>query len=62
MSSTARRLKVATFYRALHPNLRTTAQLILCGNWLAAAGFTPGTVAVVEVAPGQLTITPASNG
>ncbi len=56
-----RRLKVATHCRELRPNLRTTSQLLLRGNWLAAAGFAPGTVAVVEVAPGQLTITTASH-
>lgn len=56
-----RRLKVATHFRELHPNLRTTAQLLLRGNWLAAAGFAPGSVAVVQVAPGRLTITTASH-
>ncbi len=54
-----RRLKVARFFRQLHPQLTTTAKLTLQGNWLEAAGFHPGAIALVEVAPGRLVITPS---
>lgn len=56
----ARQIKVATHYRQLHPQLRTTAKLLLQGNWLEAAGFAPGTVAAIEVQAGRLIITPAA--
>jgi len=56
-----RRLKVALYYRRLHPTLSTTSQLVLRGNWLAEAGFGPGVTAVVEVEIGRLTITIAAN-
>lgn len=52
-------LKVAKHYRQLHPRLSTTSKLILQGDWLTAAGFPPGAVAVVQVQAGQLVITPA---
>jgi hypothetical protein len=55
-----RRLKVRTHYRQLAPQLRTTARLLLLGNWLAAAGFGPGITAVVQVESGRLIITPGS--
>ncbi|GAA3987092.1 SymE family type I addiction module toxin [Hymenobacter antarcticus] len=55
----ARRIKVAPHYRQLHPQVRITSQLRLQGNWLAAAGFAPGTVAAIEVQAGRLIITPA---
>jgi hypothetical protein len=54
-----RQLKVTTHYRQLAPQLRTTARLLLLGNWLAAAGFGPGVVAVVQVEAGRLIITPS---
>ena len=53
----SRRLKVAKYYRRLHPVLSTTSLLVLRGNWLAQAGFVPGATAVVEVEPGRLIIT-----
>jgi hypothetical protein len=56
---TPRRLTVARHYRQLHPHLSTTSKLLLQGDWLTAAGFPPGTVAVVEVQAGRLTITPS---
>ena len=55
--SQPRRLQVATHYRSLHPRLSTTAKLTLSGDWLAAAGFPPGAVALVEVQAGRLVIT-----
>lgn len=58
-TATARRLKVAPHYRQLSPRLSITSKLILSGNWLEAAGFAPGCIAHVEVAAGQLIITPA---
>lgn len=57
---TARRIKVATHFRSLHPQLSTTSKLTLSGNWLAAAGFAPGAIAQVEVQAGRLIITPAA--
>ena len=57
--SSIRRLKVACHFRQLHPHLSTTAKLTLQGDWLAAAGFPPGAVALVEVQAGRLTITPS---
>lgn len=54
---TPRRLKVTAHYRQLAPQLRTTARLLLLGNWLAAAGFGPGVVAEVQVEAGRLVIT-----
>ncbi len=56
----ARRLKVATHFRRLHPQLSTTSKLTLSGDWLAAAGFAPGTIAQVEVQAGRLIITTAT--
>jgi len=56
----ARKIKVALHYRQLHPHTRTTAKLLLQGNWLEAAGFVPGTVAAIEVQAGRLIITPAA--
>lgn len=56
----ARRIKVAPHYRQLHPQVRITSQLRLQGNWLAAAGFAPGTVAAIEVHAGRLVITLAA--
>jgi len=53
----SRQLKVTPHYRQLHPQQRITARLMLLGNWLADAGFTPGAVAVVQVEAGRLTIT-----
>ena len=55
----ARRLKVAPLYRSCHPQQRITSQLRIQGNWLAAAGFPPGSIAAVEVQTGRLIITPA---
>ena len=55
----ARRLKVAPLYRSCHPQQRITSQLRIQGNWLAAAGFPPGTVAAIVVQAGRLIITPA---
>ena len=55
----ARRIKVAPLYRQLHPQVRITSQLRIQGNWLAAAGFAPGTVAAIEVQAGRLIITAA---
>lgn len=57
---TTRRLKVAKHYRSLHPRLSTTSKLTLSGDWLAAAGFAPGTVAAIEVQAGRLIITAAA--
>ncbi len=56
----ARRIKVATHFRSLRPQLSTTSKLILSGDWLAAAGFAPGTVAAIEVQAGRLIITAAA--
>lgn len=56
----ARRLKVAPLYRSCHPQQRITSQLRMQGNWLAAAGFPPGSIATVEVQAGRLIITPAT--
>ena len=53
----ARRLKVAPLYRSCHPQQRITSQLRIQGNWLAAAGFPPGSIATVEVHAGRLIIT-----
>ncbi len=62
--SKPRRLKVATHYRSLQRplwgSLSTTAKLTLAGDWLAAAGFAPGAVALVEVQYGRLVITPTT--
>ena len=52
----ARRIKVAPHFRQLHPVQRITSKLLLQGNWLAAAGFAPGTVAAIEVQAGRLII------
>lgn len=57
----SRRLKVAMFYKSCHPNLKTAPELLLRGDWLAAAGFAPGAVAVVQVEAGRLIITPAAD-
>jgi hypothetical protein len=56
----ARRIKLATHFRSLHPQLSTTSKLTLSGDWLAAAGFAPGAIAQVEVQAGRLIITTAS--
>ena len=56
-SPTPRRLKIAPLYRQLRPGHRITSQLLLAGDWLKAAGFAPGAVALVEVSKGQLVIT-----
>jgi hypothetical protein len=57
---TARRIKVATHFRSLRPQLSTTSKLTLSGDWLAAAGFAPGTTAAIEVQAGRLIITAAT--
>ena len=55
----ARRIKVAPHYKFLSPRLAITSKLMLQGDWLAAAGFAPGTVAAIEVQAGRLIITAA---
>jgi len=53
----SRKIKVAAFYRSLHPELKITSSLRLTGDWLHNAGFTPGDVVTVEVTTGRLVIT-----
>lgn len=55
-----RRLKVAPRYTRLHPELKITSSLHLCGEWLRNAGFAPGEIVLVEVVSGQLIITHAA--
>ena len=59
-STASRRLKVAPHFKSLHPRPAVTSSLRLQGDWLEAAGFAPGTVAVVQVENGRLIITPAA--
>ncbi|UYZ60199.1 SymE family type I addiction module toxin [Hymenobacter latericus] len=60
LSYAPRRLKVAPHFKRLHPRPAVTSSLRLQGDWLEAAGFAPGTVALVHVEAGRLIITPAS--
>jgi hypothetical protein len=53
----SRKIKVAAFYRSLHPVLKVTPSLRLTGEWLHSAGFAPGDTVAVEVTPGRLVIT-----
>lgn len=53
----SRRIKVAAFYKSLHPELKIVSSLRLRGEWLRQAGFDPGDVVEVVVAAGQLVIT-----
>lgn len=52
----SRKLKVVAFYRSLHPELKIASAIRLQGEWLRQAGFNPGDVVDVDVAPGYLTI------
>jgi hypothetical protein len=53
----SRRIKVAAFYTSLSPKLKIISSLRLTGAWLYQAGFIPGDLVAVEVAPGRLIIT-----
>ena len=52
----SRKIKVAAFYRSLHPELKVASSLRLRGEWLRQAGFHPGDFVEVEIAPGYLVI------
>ena len=52
----SRRIKVAAFYKSLHPELKVTSSLRLRGEWLRQAGFDPGDIVEVVVALGCLVI------
>jgi hypothetical protein len=55
----ARKIKVAPHFARRRYDTTITSKLLLQGNWLEAAGFGPGTVAI-EVQAGRLIITPAA--
>ncbi|GAA4382067.1 SymE family type I addiction module toxin [Hymenobacter koreensis] len=59
-TSALRRLKVAPHHKRLHPRPAVTSSLRLQGDWLQAAGFAPGTTALIQVEAGRLVITPAN--
>jgi len=50
----SRRLTVTT--RASWPHYRQVPQVRMCGDWLAQAGFTPGTFLDIAVYNGMLVI------
>ncbi|RTQ52296.1 type I toxin-antitoxin system SymE family toxin [Hymenobacter gummosus] len=59
-SNAPRRLKVAPHFKRLPPRPAVTSSLRLQGDWLEAAGFPPGSTAVVHIEAGRLVITPAA--
>jgi hypothetical protein len=52
----SRKIKVAAFYKSLHPELKIASSLCLRGDWLRQAGFDPGDIVEVVVALGCLVI------
>lgn len=52
-----RKLKLHRRYRRVTPDVcRDIPELLLCGDWLMAAGFNPGHYVEVEVLENQLII------
>lgn len=52
-----RKLKLHTRYRRVTPDTcRRIPELLLCGDWLMAAGFNPGHYVEVEVSQNQLVV------